>query len=523
MVTPGGETESLQAYRERLRDAGAAPAAPGGLRMPKKPRPFNPYRMLAGTFAALILVGTFLLSTPWAQADGLWAWVRPGAPFAWGDCWKALLDNLFMATSASCVTGLAVVDVPSTYSFFGQAVLLGCIQLGGISLVTLGTMIVAILLGRVPFGGERQLVLSFGRDPSGHAGSLLSQTFRYVFGFELAGAFLLFLRYHWHHGYELGQSLWFALFHAVSAFCNAGISLHSENLLAMRGDVPYMVVIALLVVAGGLGFLVLSNVFQYRFWRRDLRVRGRISLHARLVLWMSLILCVGGGLLFTVLEWNGSLRLDDGPGLWATLTAGDWARLPSALHADIDEAIAGFAQAVFFRTAGFNAIPMDQVSSPANVLSVLLMLVGGAPGSMAGGIKTTTLLVVLLTIRAYIRGNPWVQIHRRTIPDPICREAMVILFYYLAIVFLFYFVLLFTERPLIADRGEFALFYEVSSAVGTVGVTLNATPLLTPIGRFLIALAMFIGRIGPISLALMMASRDVKRHIRYPEETITVG
>ena len=300
MVTPGGETESLQAYRERLRDAGAAPATPGGLRMPKKPRPFNPYRMLAGTFAALILVGTFLLSTPWAQADGLWAWVRPGAPFAWGDCWKALLDNLFMATSASCVTGLAVVDVPSTYSFFGQAVLLGCIQLGGISLVTLGTMIVAILLGRVPFGGEKQLVLSFGRDPSGHAGSLLSQTFRYVFGFELAGAFLLFLRYHWHHGYELGQSLWFALFHAVSAFCNAGISLHSENLLAMRGDVPYMVVIALLVVAGGIGFLVLSNVFQYRFWRRILP-RKRLS--CLILGCFYLLFFAAVALLFWVPEW----------------------------------------------------------------------------------------------------------------------------------------------------------------------------------------------------------------------------
>lgn len=526
-MKPPPEQESLQDYRDRLRDVGEAPWEGDATvrRAVKKQRPFNPYRILAATFVFLILVGTFLLCTPLSQRSGLWAWEVPGEPFTWVRFGHAVLDNLFMATSASCVTGLAVVDVPSTYGFVGQAVLLGCIQLGGISLVTLGSMIVAILLGRVPFGGERQLVLSFGRDPSGHAESLLSQTFRYVFGFELAGALLLFMRYHWHHGYDIGQSVWFALFHAVSAFCNAGISLHSENLLAMRGDASYMLIIAILVAAGGLGFLVLSNVFRYRFWRRDLRVRGRISLHSRLVLWMSLILTFGGGLLFAILEWNGSLSLHTAaPGLRDTLLNGNWGDLPTALYTNIEEASAALAQSVFFRTAGFNAIPMDQVSSPANVLSVLLMLVGGAPGSMAGGIKTTTLLVVLLTIRAYIRGNPWVQIHRRTIPDSICREAMVILFCYLVVVFLFYFILLFTEHRLIAERGEFALFYEVSSAIGTVGVTLNATPLLTPIGRLLIALAMFVGRIGPMSVALMMASRnDSTRHIRYPEETISVG
>ncbi len=524
-MTDRTEAESAQCYRDRLRDVGDTPGAeaPFLTRSPRKSS-FNPYRMLAGTFLALIAVGAFLLNTPWAQTSGLWAWERVGMPFSWSVCWRAALDNLFMATSASCVTGLAVVDVPSTYTGFGQAVLLGCIQVGGLSLVTLGTMIVSILLGRVPFGGEKQLVLSFGTDASGgRTRSLLAQTFYYVFGFEAFGTFVLFLCYRFHHGYAVGEGLWHALFHSVSAFCNAGISLHSANLLAMRGDVLYMLTIAVLVAAGGLGFLVLSNVFQYRFWRRDLRRRGRISLHTRIVLWMSLILSVGGGLLFCALEWNGSLSLQDNPSLLSCLVAGDWGTAKTVFLCDIDEAVAGISQAVFFRTAGFNAIPMGEVSSPANILSVLLMLIGGAPGSMAGGIKTTTLVVVLLTIRAYIRGNPEVQVHRRTISDAICREAMVILFFYLATVFLFYFILLFTEQALIAEKGEFALFYEVTSAIGTVGVTLDSTPLLSPIGRFLISLAMFLGRIGPISLAFMMAGRNVARHIRYPEETISVG
>ena len=176
-----------------------------------------------------------------------------------------------------------------------------------------------------------------------------------------------------------------------------------------------------------------------------------------------------------------------------------------------------------FRTAGFNLVPMDAISAPANLLSVLLMLIGGSPGSMAGGIKTTTLVVLLLTIRAYIRGAPTVEVHHRTLSNAICREAMVIVFFYLATVFLFYFVLLSTETRLIALRGDFALFYEVSSAVGTVGTTLNATPHLSPIGRLIIALAMFLGRIGPISIVLMMARRHTTHWTRCPEETITVG
>ena len=516
-----GDTLSLRDYRERLRDA-APPPAPRRAGPPRR-RPFNPHRTLAVTFLALIALGTLLLCTPWAQGDHCWAWLAPGRAFSWAKVGEALLDNLFMATSASCVTGLTVVDVPSTYTFFGQAVLLGCVQLGGISLVTLGTMIVSILLGRVPFGGERQLVVSLG-SAGRRADSLLGQTFRYVFGFELVGALLLFARYYWHHGYALAEAAWFAVFHAVSAFCNAGISLHSQNLVAMRGDAPYLIVVSLLVAAGGIGFLVLSNVFEYRFWRRDLRHRGHIVLQARLVLWTSFILTFGGGLLFAALEWNGSLAIDpSSPRLFPSLLGADWPAVRHALAADFEELCASIAQVVFFRTAGFNALPMGEVSHPANVLSVLLMLVGGAPGSMAGGIKTTTLVVVLLTIRAYIRGVAQVQVHHRTIPDSICREAMVILFFYLATVFAFYFVLLFTESRLIARNGEFALFYEVSSAIGTVGVTLDSTPLLSPLGRLLISLAMFLGRIGPISLALMMASRAQAPHVRYPEETISVG
>lgn len=512
----------LAAFRDRLRDEDPFIETPA-LTKPAKIRSFDPRALLAATFLLLICIGGFLLNTPWAQATGRWSWEIPGEPFSWAHCGRTVLDNLFMSTSASCVTGLSLFDISAYYSTLGQIILLVCIQLGGFSLLTLGTMIMTILLGRVTVEGEAQLMLSYGAASSEHARSLLGKTIRYVVTFELMGACLLFIRYHWYHGYDIAKGAWYALFHAISAFCNAGFSLHSDNLISMRGDVPYMIVITLLVTLGGIGFLVIANLFQYRFWRKDLRARGRISLHSRIVLWTSLILTVGGGIAFAILEWNGSLGANDGASPLAYCLQHDWSGLFSWGYSAFEKITASIAQSAMCRTAGFNFLVMDEISSPTNLLSVFFMLIGGSPGSMAGGFKTTTLVVLLLTIRAYISANPEVQLHRRTISDAICREAMVIIFFYLAIVFVFYFILLLTEKALIAACGDFALFYEVSSAFGTVGLSLNATPQLTPFGRAVIILAMFLGRIGPISLAFIMAGRDVSHRIRYPEESLTVG
>lgn len=512
----------LVAFRDRLRDEDPFLESSVSFNA-KKGKGLDPRTLLAMTFLLLIFIGGFLLTTPWAQATGRWSWDVPGEPFSWTRFGCTLLDNLFMSTSASCVTGLSLFDISAYYSITGQIILLVCIQLGGLSLLTIGTMIVKILLGRVTVDGEAQLALSYGATASDRPQTLLGKTIRYVVAFELIGATLLFIRYHWYHGYDLAQGMWYALFHSVSAFCNAGFSLHPLNLVAMRGDVAYMLTISALVTLGGIGFLVIANVFQYRFWRKDLRQRGRITLHSRIVLWTSLILTLGGGLVFAVLEWNGSLGANEGASPLTYCLRGDWSGCLASLHCSIEKLVAAISQSAMCRTAGFNFLVMDEISSPTNLLSVFFMLIGGSPGSMAGGFKTTTLVVLLLTIRAYISANPEVQLHRRTISDAICREAMVIVFFYLAMVFVFYFILLMTERVLIGYCGDFGLFYEISSAFGTVGLSLNATPHLSLFGRFMIILAMFLGRIGPISLALIMAGRDVSRRIRYPEESVTVG
>lgn len=516
------KSNTLSEYRDRLSDT-CEETPENVLQQRPKRRSLDPRKMMALTFLILIAIGTFLLCTPWAQQSGTWAWFNQTDHFTWPTFFRALLDNLFMATSTACVTGLSVVDITTYYSTFGHVVLITSIQLGGVSLITLGTLIVTILLGRVPVGGEDQVMLNYGAKTSSRANSLLAQTITYILSFELIGALILFARYYWHHGYTLANSTWYACFHAISAFCNAGTSLHPNNLIPLRNDLIYTSTVALLVTLGGIGFLVIANIFNYRPWYRDLRLRGKISLHSRIVLWTSLLLTVGGGLIFTILEWNHALNFIEIPSFENALLAGDFGTILDVLKECTRRVCSGISQTAMFRTAGFNFVEMEAITPPANLLATVLMLIGGSPGSMAGGIKTTTLVVLILTIRAYLRGSQSVSLHQRTISDVICREAMVIVVYYLLMVFFFYFILLLTEKTLVAQRGDFVLFYEVSSAFGTVGISLNATPSLSPIGKLIITLAMYLGRIGPISIALMMAAREVSHRIRYPEETITVG
>ncbi|MDO5463117.1 MAG: potassium transporter TrkG [bacterium] len=491
--------------------------------MIKPNKPLNPRRLLGMTFLLLILFGCLLLCTPWARVDGRWPGLLFDGSFDWHLCWSIILDNFFMATSASCVTGLTVVDVPTYYTDFGQVILLCCIQLGGIGLMTLGTLIVSLLLGRLSSSGESQIVMNYGASATTRPNDILWQTIRYVAFFECVGLLVLSYRYFVGYDYPLLKSLWYGTFHAISAFCNAGISLHSENLIAVNHDVTYMLMITVLVILGGIGFLVISNLAHYRFWRRDLRLKGQISLHSRLVLWTTLILLIVGTTLFVIFEWNASLATEEMPSVYESLKQGQFSVAFDSLKANFMKILTSFAQTTSFRTAGFNYIDLTEVSTPANTLSIILMLIGASPGSMAGGVKTTTVVVLVLLIRAYVRGDQTVHVHQRTIPDTVCREAMVLFVFYLLMVFVFYFMLSITETLLLQKAGSLGLFYEVSSAFGTVGTSLNATTSLSPIGRVIISLAMFLGRIGPLSIAMMMAGHQRVHRVRYPEESVSVG
>lgn len=498
-------------------------ATPIDLKAIKPSKPLNPRRLLGMTFLLLILFGCLLLCTPWARVDALWPGMHISGEFDWHACWTTVLDNFFMATSASCVTGLTVVDVPSYYTRFGQVVLLCCIQLGGIGLMTLGTLIVSLLLGRLSSSGESQIVMNYGASATTRPNEILWQTIRYVVFFEIVGLIVLSSRYFIGHGYSFLKSIWFGCFHSISAFCNAGISLHSENLIAMNTDVVYMLMITALVISGGIGFLVISNISHYRFWKKDLRLRGHISLHARLVLWTTLVLLVLGTAIFALFEWNVSLAQHEMPSIYQSLCEGEFSVAYETFKVNFMKVLKSLAQTASFRTAGFNYMDLSEVSTPTNALSIILMMIGGSPGSMAGGIKTTTLVVLILVIRAYVRGDQSVHVHQRTIPDTVCREAMVIFVFYILLVFVFYFILSMTEIVLVRNVGSLGLFYEVTSAFGTVGTSLNATGHLSPTGRVMISIAMFLGRIGPLSIAIMMAGHRAVHRVRYPEESVSVG
>lgn len=512
-------------YRNRLRDLEDDGLGGTTAVMPPLPRrkTSNPRRLLVQTFLAMIFIGGALLCTPWSQLSGRWAWDIAGKPFSWSVFWQAIIDNLFMATSASCVTGLTVVTPTHYYSDFGMVVLFLLIQLGGIGIMTLSTLLIYLLMGRLSARDEAGIMLTSGAQSTPSASELLKKTVRYAFFFESLGAVVLFSRYYFTHGMAFGKSWWYATYHAVSAFCNAGISLHPENLVAMQDDKVYMLVIAFLVTVGGLGFLVLANLSRYRFWKRDIRQRGHVSLQSRIVLWSTLG-CVGiGTLLFLIFEWNGLLGENRGPSVAEYLVAGDWDGALSGVMEWGHKAIDAVCQTTMFRTAGFNFFDLGQATQQSTFVAILVMLIGGSPASTAGGIKTTTVVILYLTIRAMLRGEQDVCVHHRTIPPSIVREAMVIVFFYFLVLVGIYMILLTTEPAILAEHGSLALFYEVTSALGTVGTSINSTGLLTPFGRVVISVAMFLGRVGPITLAMAVSMRNSTPRIRYPEENVIVG
>lgn len=440
-------------------------------------------------FAITILAGAFLLATPFANSAGRWH--HP-------------LTAMFTSTSATCVTGLIVVDTGAAFSIFGQIIILCLIQLGGLGIMTLGTFLLTLVGQRLKV--EDEFVI---RDTLGHEGphrlkSILIHAVIFTFTLELIGAAILTYRLTARHGYSLIRAVYYSVFHAVSAFCNAGFSLYSDNLMGLRTDRVIILTIAGLVILGGLGFLVLYNLSSIKLWRRDLIRRGRLSLHTRIVLATSAVLILSGWLAFMILEWNVSL---------ADLS---W----------IDKITCGFFQSVTPRTAGFNVVDIAQTTPPTRFLTMLLMFIGGSPGSTAGGIKTTTLVVLALTVWTMIKGRHETEICNKTVPMTIVREALTIFMLSISCVIIFFGMLLITEHPEIQPSAAGtidALLFETMSAFGTVGLSMGITPYLSAAGKLSLILCMFIGRLGPLTIALIIGARDLRQALRYPEEHVVVG
>jgi len=434
----------------------------------------RPALLVLSTFAVVAAAGAMLLTFP-AAATG----DRIGP-----------LDALFTSVSATCVTGLIVVDTPAAFSPFGEAIILVLIQIGGLGMMVLSTFATVVLGGRLTLRGEQALGQMLELGTPGHAYRLVRFIVAATLAIESIGAVLLTISFR-DHGLTTGDAIWRGVFHSVSAFCNAGFALQTDSIMMFQSDALALVVHAILIVLGGLGFVVLAWLWS-RFVRRG---RERASVQVRVVLWLSALLLVGGALIYGALEWSASLA-----GL-----------------SPLDRLLNAAFQSVTMRTAGFNSVELTLMRPATIMLMLVLMFIGAAPGGTGGGIKVTTLAVLAAAIPELVGSRGAATLFGRSIPAATLQRAATIAVVATATACGALFVLLLSE-----DAPFLLLAFEVISALGTVGLSLGVTGSLTGLGKAVIIATMFIGRVGPLTLALALGSR-AKPAITYPETRIMVG
>lgn len=433
-------------------------------------------RIIALSFAIVILVGALLLCTPFASASG--SWTNP-------------VDALFTATTATCVTGLVVVDTSAHWSLFGQIVILILIQLGGIGFMTLITLFSFFVHRQVSLHERRLLLQSVGSLQMGSVMATFRQILIGTFLMEGLGAALLSIRFYPMYG---KKGIWYAVFHSISAFCNAGIDVlgaeGSASLTAFRNDPLVSGVIMLLIVMGGLGFLVWDDLMRNFFRPRRLR------LHTKMVLCATVALLLGGWVLLYVTEYDHA---------FAGMGQGE--RLMASLF-----------QSVTTRTAGFYTVDQTALSDSGALLSICLMFVGGSPGSTAGGVKTTTMLIFVLSILRFSRNRETVIFGKRRIENRMVRQAGAVVGVYLFMVLLATILISAMENAAFLD-----VLYETSSAVATVGLSRNLTPTLCIGSKLVLILLMYAGRLGGLSLFLVLGETATPEPLKRPVEKVLIG
>ena len=428
-------------------------------------------------FAGGVAIGTMLLALPVSRAG-------PGG--------ASLLEAAFTSTSAVCVTGLTVVDTPMYWSAFGEAVILALIQIGGFGIMTLASLLGLLVARRL--GLRTRLTAQTETKTLG-----LGDVRRVVLGvagfslaFEALATVILTLRLWASYDEPLDQAAYHGLFHAISAFNNAGFALYSDNLVGFVTDPVISLTIAFAIIAGGLGFPVLFEL------RRELLTPATWTVHTRIVVWMTVILLVAGAVAVTAFEWSNPKTL--GP-----------LSVPAKL-------LAGFFQGVQPRTAGFNSIDYSAMNETTWLATDVLMFIGGGPAGTAGGIKVTTVAVLTFMVLAEIRGDASVHVHHRRIPLAAQRQALSVALLALSVVVAGTLALL-AMTDLALDR----VLFEVISALSTVGLTTGITADLPSSAQTLLIVLMFVGRVGTITLASALALRTRPLLYRLPEERPIIG
>lgn len=439
---------------------------------------FTPARILVFGFATLIIVGTLLLMLPAAVRSG-----HP-APF---------LTAFFTATSAVCVTGLVVVDTGTYFSLLGQLVIIALIQAGGLGIMTMTTFFAMIIGKRINL--RERLVIQEGLNAIQLEGvvSLVKSVIGMTLLIEGIGGVLLSIRFIPQLGWVKG--IYYGFFHSISSFCNAGFDLFGiiygpfSSLTAYREDPIVSLTVPCLIILGGLGFLVIRDIYYKRRF-------SKLLLHSKVALAITAVLLIGGTGLFWLLERGNTLQSLSPLGTF----------------------FASFYQAVTPRTCGSNTLNISALRGATQFFFVILMFIGASPGSTGGGIKTTTFAALLAAVWTVVQGKPSAETFKRSIPHSIVYKA-------LAVTMLAVFLVAGVTMALaITEETTFlAALFEATSAFGTVGLTMGLTPHLSKIGQVLIALTMYIGRVGPLTVALAFWRRQQSARFKYPEEKIIIG
>lgn len=443
-----------------------------------------PQTLLIGGFAGVILLGTLLLLLPWSQTKGEVGFV----------------DALFTSTSAVCVTGLVVVDTGTAFTQFGQVVIVVLIQIGGLGIMTFAALAYLMLGRRLSLASQAALHDAFfQRDLGIEFKRQFLQILLITASIELVGILFIFLALLWRQAPAL-QALFSAFFHSISAFCNAGFSIYKDNLLGLRDSPVIMTTIMSLIVLGGLGHMVIFEIWHHgknSLFGSNPSGPHPISTHSRIVLRTTLALITIGCLGLVI------LGLTKGETTWGM-------KLSSALF-----------QSITARTAGFNTVDIGIMPLASLLLLILLMFIGGSPGSCAGGVKTTALAISLAEFKAKLKGEDQVVMLDRRVPKSILDRTMVLIRLSILWNLLGVLLLLFTEtgRP---GVGFHDVLFEQISAFGTVGLSTGLTDKLTVIGRLWITATMFVGRVGPLTLAMGVVP-IIHTHLKYPEGRIMIG
>ncbi|KEI14870.1 ATP synthase subunit J [Clostridium novyi B str. NCTC 9691] len=435
----------------------------------------TPVQTLALGFFIVIMVGTMLLMLPIASKSGV---ITP------------FVDAFFTSTSAVCITGLTTLNTAGYWSYFGTTIIIILIQVGGLGFMSFTTLI-ALLLGKRITLKER-LVMQEAMNSFSLQGLVKLAKYILIFTFSVEGIGALFLSTKFIPRYGLLKGIYFSLFHSISAFCNAGFDLTGDSLVPYANNTVVILTISLLIIVSGLGFAVWAEIYNYKGVEK-------ISTHSKVAISMTMFLVIAGWGLMYLFEMKNPQTIQH---------MSIKGKLLSSLFASVSP-----------RTAGFYSMSLPDMTLAGKVLTMIFMFIGGCPGGTAGGVKTTTIGILLMTVICVIKNREDTQIFERTIGKNLVYKSFVIVTIAMGVVIMDTMILSFTET---GSSLEYIL-YEVTSAFGTVGLTLGLTPHLSIVGKFLICATMYIGRIGPLTLVMALSSKKDKSLIKYPDGKILVG